>query len=64
MIGTDNSEIFESVKKMYQSVLLPHASYYHTTTTEAEMIKYAQNTMLASRVALANMVFDACQIHG
>ena len=25
------------------------------------MIKTAQNTMLASRVAIANMIYDACQ---
>ncbi len=64
VIGTDNSEIFSSVKKMYQAVSVPHARYYHTATTEAEMIKCAQNTMLASRVALANMIYDACQNHG
>lgn len=63
VIGTDSSETFESVKKMYQIVSVPHARYYHTTLPEAEMIKYAQNTMLASRVALANMIYDACQNH-
>ena len=29
--------------------------------SEAEMIKCSQNTMLASRVALANMIYDACE---
>ena len=61
VIGTDNSEMFESVKQMYQTVSVPHARYYHTTSTEAEMIKCAQNTMLASRIALANMIYDACK---
>ena len=28
------------------------------------MIKCAQNTMLASRVAIANLIFDACKKHG
>ncbi len=28
------------------------------------MIKCAQNTMLASRVALANMIFDSCEKNG
>ena len=27
-------------------------------------LQCAQNTMLASRVALANMIYDACQEHG
>ena len=48
----------------YQKVLLPSAKYYHTSLTEAEMIKCAQNTMLASRVALANMIYDACEKNG
>jgi UDPglucose 6-dehydrogenase len=63
VIGTDNSETFESIKQMYQAVSVSHARYYHTTSTEAEMIKCAQNTMLASRVALANMIYDACKKH-
>ena len=61
VIGTESLDSFNSVKEMYQSVLIEDAEYYHTTPTEAEMIKCAQNTMLASRVALANMIYDACK---
>ena len=64
VIGTSRKDIFESVKKMYERVAISEASYYHTSTLEAEMIKCAQNTMLASRVALANMIFDACIENG
>ena len=60
VIGTGGGKIFNSVKKMYKNVLVSQAEYYHTSLAEAEMIKTAQNTMLASRVALANMVYDAC----
>ena len=61
VIGTDSEEDYKLVKEMYQQVSVAKAKYYHTTTKEAEMIKTAQNTMLASRVALANMIFDACE---
>ena len=61
VIGTDSDDIFIKVKKMYENVVVPQAQFYHTTAKEAEMIKTAQNTMLASRVALANMIFDACE---
>lgn len=64
VIGTNKKSVFERVKKMYQEVAIDKANYYHTSLTEAEMIKCAQNTMLASRVALANMIFDACQENG
>tara|TARA_B100001250_G_scaffold92010_1_gene76582 strand:+ start:1734 stop:2543 length:810 start_codon:yes stop_codon:yes gene_type:complete len=60
VIGTNSKKDFDSVREMYQKVAVSHAKYYHTSASEAEMIKTAQNTMLASRVALANMVFDAC----
>ena len=60
VIGTSSKELFDSVKDMYQGVLVETATYYHTSTKEAEMIKCAQNTMLASRVALANMIYDSC----
>ncbi|MQG38373.1 MAG: hypothetical protein FI718_00050, partial [SAR202 cluster bacterium] len=61
VIGTENADIFESVKSMYAPVTVTDAKYFHTTTTEAEMIKCGQNTMLASRVALANMIYEACK---
>ena len=61
VIGTDKVEDYNLVKHMYQKIAISSAKYYHTTVNEAEMIKTAQNTMLASRVALANVIFDACQ---
>ncbi len=64
VIGTDSEESYQLVKEMYQKVTVPNAEFYHTTSKEAEMIKTAQNTMLASRVALANMIYDACKENG
>tara|TARA_B100000579_G_scaffold25171_1_gene17737 strand:+ start:31872 stop:32654 length:783 start_codon:yes stop_codon:yes gene_type:complete len=61
VIGCNGDKIFGSVKKMYQKILVSNARYYHTSPTEAEMIKYAQNTTLASRVSIANIIYDACK---
>ena len=61
VIGSNSDEDFSLVKEMYQKVTVPNVKFYHTSIKEAEMIKCAQNTMLASRVALANMIYDACQ---
>ena len=50
---------------MYQKVAVSHAKYFHTSYKEAENDKdRSKNTMLASRVALANMVYDACEKNG
>ena len=64
VIGTESVKEFHLVKGMYEKIAVSHAKYYHTSCKEAEMIKTAQNTMLASRVALANMVYDACEKNG
>ena len=61
VIGTKSDKDFDLVREMYKKVAVPHAKYFHTSASEAEMIKTAQNTMLASRVALANMIYDACE---
>ena len=61
VIGTDSKKDFNLVREMYEKVSVSHAEYHHTSSSEAEMIKTAQNTMLASRVALANMICDACE---
>ena len=63
VIGTSEKKIYNLIVEMYKKVLLNEAEYFRTSITEAEMIKCAQNTMLASRVALANMIFDACEKH-
>ena len=61
VIGTKSDEAYDSVKDMYSEVTVSNADYFHTTLKEAEMIKCSQNTMLASRVAIANMIYDACK---
>ena len=61
VIGSPDKIIFNSIKEMYKPVTSSKVVYHHLSFQEAEMVKYAQNTMLASRVALANMIFDACE---
>ena len=61
VIGCEDETIYNAVKDMYQKVLISDAKYYKTTNKEAEMIKYSQNTLLASRVAIANIIYDCCQ---
>tara|TARA_Y100001934_G_scaffold283252_1_gene401569 strand:+ start:3299 stop:4114 length:816 start_codon:yes stop_codon:yes gene_type:complete len=63
VIGTNQERLFSQLKSLYSVCAVSHAQYYHTTLLEAEMIKSAQNTMLASRVALANLIFDVCKEH-
>ena len=63
VIGTDSTKIYSKVEEMYRKVLSSDANYYHLNHTEAEMVKYSQNTMLACRVAIANIIREACESH-
>ena len=64
VIGTDDISLYNSTKKLFETILDMGTVYYKTSIIEAEMIKCSQNTMLASRVILANMIFDACEENG
>ena len=61
VIGTPNIIFYNNVVNLYKTVLKKQAEYFHTSFLEAEMVKLSQNTMLASRVALANIIFETCQ---
>ena len=60
VIGVDDVYAFESSKGMYKKVLPSSTNYYHMSYESAEMVKFSQNMTLASRVAVSNIVFDAC----
>jgi len=64
VIGNDNEEQYLKTESFFKKFCREDAKYFNTSTTEAEMIKCCQNTMLASRVAVANMIYDACQKMG
>lgn len=59
VIGTNNEEDFQIVKKIYDP-LFPNAKYIHVNAKTAEMIKYASNVMLAGQIALANEINQIC----
>uniref|UniRef100_A0A6C0J879 UDP-glucose/GDP-mannose dehydrogenase dimerisation domain-containing protein n=1 Tax=viral metagenome TaxID=1070528 RepID=A0A6C0J879_9ZZZZ len=61
VIGCESTQIFKKVKEMYEKVLIKDAKYYKTNYKEAEMIKFSQNTLLASRVAISNIIYDCCE---
>ena len=51
---------YKEIKDLYKRILDENAEYYWFSFREAEMLKISQNTILASRVAVANIVYDAC----
>ena len=64
VLGTDNKAAYKQVKEMYGKVLSSDTEYFHTDFITAEMIKISQNVTLASRVAVANIIYDSCKRNG
>ena len=64
VLGTDNSSIFDKIKRMYERVLNKDTKYFQTSPITAEMVKISQNVTLASRVSIANIIYEACSEFG
>lgn len=58
VIGADNAEIFETMKEVYQPFGMP---IYTTDIRSAEMIKYASNAFLATKISFINEIANICE---
>ncbi len=63
VIGANTKENFQKVMEAY-TPLFPKAKYINVDRKTAEMIKYSANVMLAGQVALANELYQICQVIG
>lgn len=58
VIGAIDDRSFELVNKLYNSFSCP---ILKTTTSEAEMIKYAANSFLATKISFINEIGNICE---
>ncbi|WP_404452582.1 nucleotide sugar dehydrogenase [Virgibacillus necropolis] len=61
VIGSNNTEALETVEKVYQSWTCP---ILQTTPRAAEMIKYASNAFLATKISFINELAKLCDTLG
>ncbi len=54
VIGAKNKDLGFKIQELYKTILAEDQEYFLVGLTEAEMIKYMSNIMLASKVLLAN----------
>ena len=52
------------VADLYRTVLPSDTAYHHTSLETAELVKYAVNTFLATKVEFSNELYDACTALG
>ncbi|EOP90046.1 nucleotide sugar dehydrogenase [Bacillus cereus HuB4-4] len=61
IIGSENEEVAKKVQEMYLPLNVP---FLLTSIKSAEMIKYASNAFLATKISFINEVANLCEVVG
>jgi UDPglucose 6-dehydrogenase len=61
VIGTDSDRAVEVLRELYRPLFLLETPILFTTLETAELIKYAANTFLATKITFINEIADLCE---
>ena len=64
IIGTDSKKSEKIMRELYRPLYLIETPIVSTTIETAEIIKYASNSFLATKIGFINQVADFCEIVG
>ncbi len=64
VIGSDNKKVFSVMRKLYQPLIIKGAKFFTTTRRGAELIKYASNAFLATKITFINEIANLCEKSG
>lgn len=64
IVGTDNEDARKVMARLYKPFMLSGERMIFTDIPSAEMIKYAANSMLATRISFMNDIANLCEIVG
>jgi len=64
VIGTENKKSENIIREIYRPLYLQETPIISTTIESAEIIKYASNSFLATKIAFINEVADLCEATG
>lgn len=64
VVGVESEEAKELMTKLYRPFLLNNFRVIFTDIPSAEMIKYAANSMLATRISFMNDIANLCELVG
>lgn len=64
VVGTDSEEARQVMARLYKPFMLNSERMIFTDIPSAEMIKYAANSMLATRISFMNDIANLCEIVG
>ena len=64
VVGTEDPEAAEIMREIYRPLYLNKAPLIFTSRRTAELIKYAANAFLATKITFINEIADLCEIVG
>ena len=64
IIGTENKKSENIMKELYRPLFLKETPIVATSIETSEIIKYASNSFLATKIAFINEIADLCEVVG
>ncbi len=64
IIGTDSSKANKILKSLYMPIIKKSSRYFNTSRRAAELIKYASNAFLATKISFINEIANLCEKMG
>ena len=64
VIGFDNKNEFKTMRKLYSPLISKGAKFFTTSRKGAELIKYASNAFLATKITFINELANLCEKTG
>ena len=64
VIGSDNKKVFKRMNLLYEPLIKKGAKFFCTSRKGAELIKYASNAFLATKITFINEIANLCEAAG
>ena len=61
VIGSDNKKVFRKMQLLYEPLIKKGAKFFSTSRKGAELIKYASNAFLATKITYINEIANLCE---
>ena len=64
IVGSDNKKILKIMENLYRPLINKGAKFFSTSTRGSELIKYASNAFLATKITFINELANLCEKSG
>ena len=64
VVGSNNKKIFKKMELLYEPLIKKGAKFFCTSRKGAELIKYASNAFLATKITFINEIANLCEEAG